>query len=403
MKKHFVIIVIVCFINCIFSKGQSKNLITVDIEKAFNNVKEIMLSDFVESIEYIVLETEGHPIETQLKVYSNAKQLACIAFRQMYLFDRQTGKFIMEIGKYGRGPEEYRTSKYFDSDIQCFIAQGFDKDMDIVEYNLNGKMTRRIPVPQKEIVIRKEGDPWGDQLYIIGSIFLDKHTVVFYNNNVGDVKERLLITDENGKVFRTFYNSNRFIRQNMKLIHEFPPIFYRHGENTMFYENCIDTIYRVNKNSMISHFQLKMGKYKPPYEKRGGELNDLDSYFKFSCIGENDNFLFFDFSYKRNRRDLFPTSFFGYYNKKTELVKIADADHNGRRIINNIDNFSAIQLSKWTINDRDNEMVSYIEAKDIVEWFKKNPKEAKQLPVHLQKLSKVKENDNPIVVIAKLK
>jgi len=151
-----------------------------------------------------------------------------------------------------------------------------------------------------------------------------------------------------------------------------------------------------------------MGKYRPPYEKQS-ELfippnPPIYDYFWFRNIGETDRFLFFEFDHKKTHAtDSSPNSFFGYYDKKSAHVKIADMNKNGRRIINNIDYFGAIQLSSWTLNTEKNEMISYIEAVDIVEWFKNNPQKAKELPTHLQKLSTLKEDDDPVVVIAKLK
>jgi len=44
-----------------------------------------------------------------------------------------------------------------------------------------------------------------------------------------------------------------------------------------------------------------------------------------------------------------------------------------------------------------------MEAYEILEWFENNPEKAAKLPAHLKALSKLKEDDNPVVVIVKLK
>ena len=221
------------------------------------------------------------------------------------------------------------------------------------------------------------------------------------------MKNRLLITDEQGNVFNSFGHLKSFTRQ-IKVFQVTPPLFYHYGKSTMFLEICVDTIYHVTRDALMPHYHLNMGKYRPPYEKQC-ELfippNPLiNDYFWFRNIGETDRFLFFDFSHKKtNLTDASHSSFFGFYDKNRKSVKVADIDKNGRRIVNKIDQFGVIQLSAWTINYERNEMISYIEAVDIVEWFKNNPQKAKELPAHLQKLSTLTEDDDPVVVIAKLK
>jgi hypothetical protein len=216
-----------------------------------------------------------------------------------------------------------------------------------------------------------------------------------------------MIADERGNVFKTFGHLKIFTRPRWTS-QVSGSIFYHYGENTMFFETFVDTIYHVTKVALTPQYHLNMGKYTPPYEKQYEMFKRVDSpmnqYFYFHNIGETDLFLFFDFTYKKaNSTASSPSSFFGYYDKKRKTVKIADVDKNGRRIINNIDHFGAIQLSSWTINHERNEMVSYIEAVDIVAWFKQNPQKAKELPANLQKLSKLTDDDDPVVVIAKLK
>ena len=71
--------------------------------------------------------------------------------------------------------------------------------------------------------------------------------------------------------------------------------------------------------------------------------------------------------------------------------------------MNDIDHFSAIQLEAWNINEK-NEIITYIEAFDVVEWFEKNKAQVEKLPPALrQKLAGMDEEDNPVVVILTLK
>ena len=392
MKYLFSTIVIVfVFTSC---KDETFGANTIDIEYAFNQAQEILLSDFVKHIDYVILESEN-PIGGYVKVYSNGNYLICMmqsrTERHIYLFDRQTGALIREIGSYGRGPGEYSKSEYFDSETQHVIVSRLYEGL--IEYDLNGKMTCSISAPKE---------------YLWNRMFLDKSTIVYYvMNTSGDVKERLLIADESGNVLKTFPNPYSFKSEGIIGINT---VFYHHGGNTLFFENRVDTIYSVTKEALIPHFHLNLGKYHPPYEKTGDFITPsttrdplVNQYFMFERIGETNAFLFFDFEYKKPSATV-RSSFFGYYDKNKKTAKIADVDNNNkRRIVNDIDHFDALQLSSWWIDDRRNEMISYIDAMDVAEWFENNPQQAKELPEHLQKLSKLKSDDNPVVVIAKLK
>ena len=379
-------------------------MITIDIEQAFNTRKDFFLSDFVKHIEYVALDSKK-PLDEALVVYSNDNYLICMAFEQIYLFDRQSGAFIREIGTVGRGPGEYKNIIYFDSETKRIIASIFG--LNFIEYDLDGKMTRTIIKPRKSsIQIEDSGfDAFLDNNWLLDAfLFLDNNTLVYHNANFnGNAKDLLLIADEHGTVLKIYHNHYSFERiPNQITIINYRPLLYYCGGNILFYENCIDTIYRVTRDTLIPHFRLEMGKYKAPYEKRN-DLPALGKYFLFKDMGETNRFLLFDFSHQTNPSGTSTDSFFGYYDKKNKKVKISDADGKQRHIINDIDHFGAIQFTRWTINPEKNELISYIEAIDIIEWFEQNPQQAKELPEHLQKLAALKPYDNPVVVIATLK
>jgi hypothetical protein len=384
----------------------------IDMERAFNQKSQLLLSDFIERIEYVILETKGHPTGGGLKVYTSGSYLVCIAWYQIYLFDRQTGKFVREIGKFGKGPGEYLSAGYFDSNTQHVITMGNGRDFN--EYDLNGKMIRSILRPRKEIVTKAADGIFSDDWVLNRKAFLDKNTVVYYNENIsGNAKDRMIIADDKGKVLKIFANPNSFVRSNMAFTLGQYDYLYHYDGNTLFFENCVDTIYRVTGKALIPHYHLKMGKYKPPYGMKSSLIvstNDpnplRNQYFMLDNIGESDHFLFFNILYQKDPTGPVPwsqCSFFGYSDKKSGQTKIANIDGMYRkRIVNDIDNFSAIRLDSWTVNEH-NEMITYIEAGDVLDWFENNPEKADLLPAHLQKLSKLKPEDNPVIVIAKLK
>ncbi|HHN47502.1 MAG TPA: hypothetical protein ENN08_00960 [Bacteroidales bacterium] len=49
------------------------------------------------------------------------------------------------------------------------------------------------------------------------------------------------------------------------------------------------------------------------------------------------------------------------------------------------------------------ELIGFLEPYKIRQWIAENPDKAAKLPLHLQKFKNIKETDNPVVMIAKLK
>lgn len=97
-------------------KDSAADVITVDVLKAFNTQKPAKLSDFIEDIEFIPLESTPDSYFRIAYGYSIGKKYIVIADGErshLVLFDR-TGKFIRTIGTHGTGPgemiEPYKTT-----------------------------------------------------------------------------------------------------------------------------------------------------------------------------------------------------------------------------------------------------------------------------------------------------
>ena len=195
----------------------------------------------------------------------------------------------------------------------------------------------------------------------------------------------------------------------------FPGInIYEWKNDVFFYEDCIDTLYKLSSKEMIPHIHFQLGKYNPPYSKSPiiglpPEKPLIFRYFMFSHIAESDRFLVFSFYHDkkdrvRQRGKEPPISkYFGFFDKKTGVTKISEVDHTDRSpVINDIDHFSPVYPFSFSIN-QSGELVSYMEVEEILAWIEDNPEKVKELSPQLQALSKLKFDDNQVVVILKLK
>ena len=96
------------FNSCQKANKPQAGLVTLDIIPALKNEKEFRLSELVDSIEYVKLETRPECLISNGPNVIGKKYILVLNGRpsQVLLFDR-TGKFLRPIGKVGKGPGEY--------------------------------------------------------------------------------------------------------------------------------------------------------------------------------------------------------------------------------------------------------------------------------------------------------
>ncbi|MFW5872844.1 MAG: 6-bladed beta-propeller, partial [bacterium] len=376
MNKYCNVLCLILFILYPGCKNQKyKPEITtpgINIEDAFIQNRFIRLSEFVyDNIEYVPLETGENIIDGSPRIYTLNNQILVFAFRQIFLFNRGNGNFIREIGKFDRGPGGYMATRFtfpFDPIRNTCFAIGWDRSY--IEYSLEGDILRKIIRPEGSTAIATMNDS----------------TYVAYIRNFSGNEERRLVVFDNEDIIKTF--------PNYKIVEPLTVFtggdngwFYRFREELCFFEAFNDTIYCVTENDLIPRYVLQMGKYAPPYEKQNVlDFSELQKYFRVKKIFESQNHLLFEVYHDNS-------SFQGVYNKETMITYIA-GDSNG--FDNDIDEFFPL---RFTSVSSQGELIGFIEAWKVEQWFRENPDKSAKLPPHLKKLENITENDNPIVMI----
>lgn len=123
----------------------------IKIAEAFIEKRKINLSNFIEGkIEYIPLEKRNDLIlASPSRIYISSNNVICFSPRQIFLYDRVTGKFIREIGKHDKGPVGYMATLFsfpFDPVRQIINARGWDRSN--TKYNLNGDYLGKVVSPE---------------------------------------------------------------------------------------------------------------------------------------------------------------------------------------------------------------------------------------------------------------
>ncbi len=353
------------------------------IEEAFSQKKYIKLSEFTQGdIEYIMLETTGESlIGPHPRFYADNKHILALTYNQMLVFDRNTGQFIRQIGSQGREPGGYMSTLFtypYDESMNLLFAQGW-KQGTYLAYDIYGNLKTQFTPREGNISMA----PMNDTSY-----------VAYIKNFSGTEKEKLVVYNNQNNKIRTFPNYREAEKPENEMF--WLPTqgwFYRYNDKLCFYELYTDTIFQVTVDELIPRFVFDLGDFAPPYEKQSlGEFirDELKNYYQPAMIFETRNYVVFQILHERMTHLV-------TYNKETEEIAFAES---AEGFENDLDNF--IPMNYNFLNSY-GELIGFAEAYKIQQWFEDNPDKAAKLPPHLKRLENLTENDNPVVMIAKLK
>jgi hypothetical protein len=156
-----------CLVSC---KTEPKtDLITIDILEGMKTEKEFRLSEVVDNVEYVKLETTKECLISWAQYIVGQQYIVAVQSynpAQVYLFD-QKGKFIRKIGSEGKGPSEYTSlsSVAVDPEETYILVNDYQKDL-ILKYNLEGEVVSVFKYKEKlggevaDILIKNSDEIW---------------------------------------------------------------------------------------------------------------------------------------------------------------------------------------------------------------------------------------------------
>ena len=135
--------ILLIIVSCSSDSKMNDEVITIDVLKAIDNPKPFKLSEIVDSVEIITLESNEESYFGQGSDTYIGEQyiLVCISSSSMdkvLLFNR-SGKFIRKIGRQGKGPGEYLSvySTVINEEAGIIIIVDFNGKK-FLKYSLNG-------------------------------------------------------------------------------------------------------------------------------------------------------------------------------------------------------------------------------------------------------------------------
>jgi len=433
-KKPILLLICMLFSGCRqIGMNETNGITVIDVEQHLGKYQEILASEFIFELEYVPLETNEncviggirHLIVTPTHIFLAGS--ISLGSSYCYAFDRK-GQFICNIGSVGQGPGEYTTitGLSIDEDKQSLYITTFPN---VLEYSWDGVFRKSIYKPQN-----MSGDFIGEVYALTDNLFIGH-----VPNYTGNEMFNYILFNDSSQVIKSFENHIKFNRRIIfydGLDRSIMP--FKILKHIYVKELTNDTLYCLNEqNVLIPQFVFNVGK-KHAYPKQLKEeflghnssslLKDVITIPTSSrpMVGTS-NYIFFSISCTRSASFPLPKGIvrttsvpfggtadmelstpLGVYDISNQTTQLLDTDPYSRMLglINDLDG----GLSFWPrYYTEENELVGFWQAyemKEILteEYFAaheiKNPQAHQRLKELLKNLD---EEDNPVIVIAKLK
>lgn len=253
-----ILVLIISLYSCNTKQDSSSELITIDVEKVYNEpMQNMMLSEVVDSIEYIKLETNPDCLisyATTIAVSDDYIVIFNNRPEKILLFNRD-GEYLNEIGKKGKGPGEYIylgwPSLEISPDQKCILISSMIRGF-IYQYNIDGSFNKKIKGPTR--VYEGLGyTSWGQIVTFQQKYNLPKNggfQLFLYDQNL-NASDSLLYSERDTLKSR----GARYVHDNFAM---------NNGEIYFTYK-LNDTLFKIDESKSISpDIVVKMGKLNPP-------------------------------------------------------------------------------------------------------------------------------------------
>lgn len=384
--KSILLISILSLVNC---KDQNKKFEVIKLDPS--GAKEISLSDIIDTIEYIRLETSTicliGPRIHRVMVKKKYIYIHDIDQQIIFVFDK-LGKYIAKLDKKGRGPDEYvALGSYFVDENEEYIdiiALGPRQHRLLRYSNISFILKSTNPIPAISAnSVRRINDT-----YYYGCQRM--------NNLMNDeIINADIIIVENGEIKSTLFE-NELSKDNTYFVIN-PETFTVNDENEIFASIMYDNVfYQIVNHEAVPLFEIDFGKYNSNNNIKNESGANQIKYWQenpfvasFPMLNINNSKLL-SFSYGFNKTE-YQYIFFKDCNKSIHAKSIIN-DITGfpKRILLSSGSSGAIH-EVWEDN--------YIT--DIV--LPSREMNSLKDSIYLQGVGTVKINDNPVIVRMKLR
>ncbi|MDR2036577.1 MAG: 6-bladed beta-propeller [Bacteroidales bacterium] len=392
--------------------------LVIDIASGIGEYQKAYCSDFFSSMELITLETNKKSLIGDEPVVLLHDQLIFIhsitlssvfpPIRDLYVFDR-SGKFLNQIGKTGNGPGEYRSidNVFLNRDKPAIYIEDNNH---ILEYELDGTFIRSFRVP------KVDGENLFRCSYAGNNLFVGQ---VSYN---GKNKYKYCLFDQDGNIVKGFpsYFFYEKVGKGWSYTSALNPVWVDDHLYLKDYVN--DTLYTLTDSELHPAYIFDFGKYSIPIEKLSHDIpaGSSNNIVISGMVGTPD-YIFYHLyvpeilSRPKSRPILMSSGrerstdaiVYGIYHIKRNANIFLDTDpYQQKGLINDINGGLSFIPQYYAGNGV---LIDFWKAEDMKEmlteeYFATQKTKDRQAHQQLRELlKKMKDEDNGVIVVAKLK
>lgn len=234
---------------------------TVNVPDLWKEKREVFLSEIAESIEYIPLETSNESLVGNVLDVQLTKDYIFISQRirdnrPLLQFDR-AGNFIRQIGKIGRGPEEYVQMRGFSIDKdhkRIYVLASYNGT--VHTYSFDGDYIKSFKFPQS----------YGDIVWSRDSSF-----ICYSESRTGTEKNIFEERNSNNEI-EQYVRNTFFWQHKLNYVTGFGnnrlKAFYRLNDKLHFKSTYNDTVYTYNDDKIIPKYFLDLKDFRLPDQLR---------------------------------------------------------------------------------------------------------------------------------------
>jgi len=377
-------------------------LTMIEFERDFNNKRELRLSEIADDIEYIKLEaTPRSYIGERTNIWHIDQNYIFVVSNDRLLQFNRKGKFIREIGKYGKGPGEHLGIRGFDLDAKketLYVVSNFTAT--VLQYDLQtGKFLGDFAIDRRfgDSMIRRSFQNIGRDSFAvlseIGCQFQPDYNI-------------LEIIDQNGivlsEISTSLYStlSNKSVRRIACTFNQ----LWSFSWQVRLFEGHNDTIYNLNGSQLSPAFILKLGHFKGSLEYMTSQyILNIEKYVQVFNFFETFNYLFFCYIQDGVFSNLM------LFDKMTGTTfRLTSPEGDTPSIVNDLDGglsfypgFSFHNVfQEWVTIYSPSDLKERLTSKHFKKYASVDPVKEAQLQKFVTDLS---IEDNPVVVIVRLK
>lgn len=366
--------------------NRSTEIISIDLEEMVNGEESVGLAEIAEEVTYVRLETltEAMLNPTRL-LYVNKNIFVLNRSGKVFLFTDE-GEFVRQIGEIGAGPEEYLAAQHMEVSSDGSLIHLYHRKGKVgYTYNIDGSKVTSFPITY----IAWRHAPLADGRHIMiapyGDFSPDSPRFLFY------------LQDKLGNVIRKYPST-----QVIKMMGDFSiGSFYIDPIRVLAFQPFCDTVFEVDSEGEMSPaFQFNFGTHRAPdelYEDMVNTMDPTEPYYLSPILNQTKDQLFIRIRELRKYH-------IGIYQFDDGNIFSIKTD-NGM-IPNDLDGGPDF----WPAGtDGDRLLYRMLLPVNLLNPDKKTQKKplaaenAEAAEAYQEMLKELNENDNPIVMIVKLR